>query len=105
MAERQFPRRGSAKPYRVRALSLDAAGAPVGPPQDLGLGQFGLDARPTQALAVLPDGRAVFVFQRERTTYGDPQPVVYAVRPHGGAFTAPARGRRQAHRRRASRRR
>ncbi|MDA0167950.1 hypothetical protein OJ998_02540 [Solirubrobacter taibaiensis] len=89
VAERQFPRRGSAKPYRVRTLSLDAAGAPVGPPQDLGLGQFGLDARPTQALAVLPDGRAVFVFQRERTTYGDPQPVVYAVRPHGGAFTAP----------------
>ena len=90
VAERQFPRRGSAKPYRVRTLSLDAAGAPVGPPQDLGLGQFGLDARPTQALAVLPDGRAVLVFQRERTTYGDPQPVVYAVRPHGGAFTAPA---------------
>ena len=58
--------------------------------QDLGLGQFGIDARPTQALAVLPDGRAVLVFQRERTTYGDPQPVVYAVRPHGGTFTAPA---------------
>ena len=90
MAERQFPRRGSAKPYRVRTLSLDAAGAPVGPPQDLGLGEFGIDARPTQALAVLPDGRAVLVFQRERISYGDPQPVVYAVRPHGGTFTTPA---------------
>lgn len=90
VAERRFPRKGSAVPYRVRALSLDATGAPTGPPQDLGLGQFGLDARPTQALAVLPDGRAVLVFQRERVEYGDPQPVVYAVRPHGGAFSEPA---------------
>jgi hypothetical protein len=89
VAERRFPRKGSAVPYRVRALSLDPTGAPTGPPQDLGLGQFGLDARPTQALAVLPDGRAVLVFQRERVDYGDPQPVVYAVRPHGGAFTEP----------------
>lgn len=90
VAERQFPRRGSAKPNRVRTLSLDATGAPTAPPQDLGLGQFGLDARPTQALAVLPDGRAVLVFQREGEAYDDPDPVVYALRPHGGTFGEPA---------------
>ncbi|MDA0183275.1 hypothetical protein OJ997_23390 [Solirubrobacter phytolaccae] len=90
VAERQFPRKGSGKPYRVRALSLDAAGNPTSPPQDLGLGQFGLDARPTQALAVLPDGRAVLVFQREGVAYDDPDPVVYALRAHGGTFTEPA---------------
>lgn len=90
IAERRFPRHGSAVPYRVRTLSLDASGAPTAPPQDLGLGQFGLDARPTQALAVLPDGRAVLVFQREGAQYDDPDPVVYALRPHSGAFSTPA---------------
>jgi len=89
VAERQFPRRGSAKPYRVRTVSLDASGVPTSPPQDLGLGQFGLDARPTQALAVLPNGRAVLVFQREGAAYDDPDPVLYALRPHGGAFAEP----------------
>ena len=59
VAERQYPRKGSAKPYRVRALSLDAQGRRIGDVQDLGLGEFGIDARPTSALAVLPDGRAV----------------------------------------------
>ncbi len=58
VAERQFARRGSVKAYRVRALSLDDQGRPVGAIQDLGLGEFGIDARPTQALAVRPDGLA-----------------------------------------------
>jgi hypothetical protein len=83
VAERRFARRA----HRVRALSLDAAGRAVGAPQELGPGHFGLDARPTQALAVLADGRAVLTFKR-----GDAhsEPVVYAVRPHGGAFSEPA---------------
>lgn len=92
IAERQFPRRGSGprKTYSVRTLSLDAAGAPLGAPQELGPGQFGIDGRPTQALAVLPDGRAILTFQRESPDYADPTPVVYALRPHGGAFSTPA---------------
>jgi hypothetical protein len=85
VAERQYPRQGSGKPYRVRALSLDARGRRVGDVQDLGLGEFGIDARPTSALAVLPDGRAVLTFQRdgEGFTTG---PAAIAVRPHGGTF-------------------
>jgi hypothetical protein len=39
---------------------------------------------------VLPDGRAVLVFQREGIKIDDPEPVVYALRPHGGAFGEPA---------------
>src|SRR3954453_8443336 len=45
LAERQYPRTGTARPYRVRALTLERDGAPVGAPQDLGLGEFGIDAR------------------------------------------------------------
>jgi hypothetical protein len=92
VAERQFPRGGSGPrdTYSVRALSLDRNGAPLGLPQELGPGQFGIDARPTQALATLPDGRAVLVFQRESPDVSAPRPVVYAVRPHGGSFTTPA---------------
>jgi hypothetical protein len=69
----------------VRALSLDARGRRVGDVQDLGPGEFGIDARPASALAVLPDGRAVLTFQRdgEGFTTG---PAVIAVRPHGGTF-------------------
>ena len=87
VAERQFTR--GRRTYRVRALSLDADGRRVGAVQDLGPGSFGIDARPTSALAVLPDGRALLVFQREAAQGVDPQPAVIAERPHGGAFAAP----------------
>src|SRR4051794_14778224 len=86
LAERQFPKRGSAVPYRVRAFSLDVHGRRISAVQDLGLGEFGIDARPTQSLAVLPDGRALLVFKRDRQQFGDPEPVVLAIRPHGGEF-------------------
>ena len=89
VAERQYPRKGSAKPYRVRALSLDAQGRRIGDVQDLGLGEFGIDARPTSALAVLPDGRAVLTFQREVEGDVSSGPVAVAVRPHGGTFATP----------------
>lgn len=91
IAERVFPsgpRRD--RLYGVRVLSLDAAGRRIGDVQDLGAGQFGIDARPTQALAVGPDGRAVLAFGRQ-TPLGRPapQPVVVATRPHGGTFGTP----------------
>jgi hypothetical protein len=85
IAERQFRPRS----YHVRAMSVDADGRLVGAVQELGLGQFGIDARPTQSLSVLPDGRALLTFQRESPNYTDPTPVVLAARPHGGAFTDP----------------
>ena len=90
LAERSFPENGHAVPYRVRALSVDADGKLVGTVQDLGPGEFGIDARETQNLEVLPDGRALLVFQRESPTFGDPEPVVLATRSHGGAFGEPA---------------
>lgn len=92
LAERQFPRKGSGVPYRVRALSLDASGRRAGAVQDLGLGQFGIDARETSALAVLPDGRAVLTFTREaeRNVGLAPVPVVVTTRPHRGTFAEPA---------------
>jgi hypothetical protein len=74
----------------VRAFSLDPAGRLTGPVQDLGLGQFGLDARQTQALVVLPDGRAVLSFRREAERFEDPPPpVVVTTRPRGGVFGEP----------------
>jgi hypothetical protein len=90
LAERSFVRRGATRSYHVRALSVDADGRVVGAVQELGPGQFGIDARPAQALSVLPDGRAVLVFQREAPSFQEPEPVVYAIRPHGGAFGEPA---------------
>lgn len=75
--------------YGVRALSLDPAGRRLGPVQNLGAGEFGIDARPTQALAVAPDGRAVLAFHREAAAFDAPEPVVVATRPHGAAFGAP----------------
>ena len=91
VAERQFPTHGSGVPYRVRAFSVGPDGRRVGAVQDLGLGQFGIDARQTSALAVLPDGRAVLVFTREapRNAMG-PTPAVVTTRPHGGTFAEPA---------------
>jgi hypothetical protein len=92
IAERVFPY-GPRKDhlYGVRALSLDRAGRQLGSVQDLGAGEFGVDARPTQALAVAPDGRAVLTFTRESplTVSGQTDPVVVATRPHGGTFGVP----------------
>ena len=90
IAQRVFPhgpRRD--RLYGVRALSLDPAARQIGPVQDLGAGDFGIDARPTQALAVAPDGRAVLTFRRETVGFETPDPVVVANRPHGAAFGAP----------------
>jgi hypothetical protein len=92
LAERVFPH-GSRRDrvYGVRALSLDAAGRALGPSQDLGPGVFGVDARPTHALAVDPTGRAVLAFRREAPPSGPAaqEPVVVATRPHGGTFGTP----------------
>jgi hypothetical protein len=48
----------------VLAATLESGGRPMAPPQDLGAGDFGADARPTQALAVTGDGTAQFAFNR-----------------------------------------
>jgi hypothetical protein len=92
LAQRVFPH-GTRRDrlYGVRALSLDAAGRPLGAAQDLGPGYFGVDARPTQALAVDRAGRAVLAFRREAPMRGpaEPEPVVVATRPHGGSFGTP----------------
>jgi hypothetical protein len=93
LAQRVFPH-GAKKDrlYGVRTLSLDRAGRQLGAVQELGAGEFGVDARQTQALAVAPDGRAVLTFRREQplgNPFGLPAPVVVATRPHGGTFGAP----------------
>lgn len=93
LAQRVFPHGARRlRQYGVRALSLDPAGRRLGAVQDLGAGQFGIDARPTQSLAVGGDGRAVLTFTREipnSAPFGTPAPVVVSVRPHGGVFGAP----------------
>jgi hypothetical protein len=93
LAERLFPfGPRNDRLYGVRVRSLDPAGRMVGAAQDLGAGQFGIDARPTQSLAVGGDGRAVLTFTREvpsSSPLGTPVPVVVSVRPHGGAFSTP----------------
>jgi hypothetical protein len=93
VAERQYPSRGGGKPYRVRALSLDAHGRLAGAVQELGDGDFGVDARPTQALAVTATGQALLVFERSvqsESGYGTrPRDSVVVTRPHGGAFGKP----------------
>jgi hypothetical protein len=87
---REFPKNGTSQStYGVRALSLDRAGRPLGPVQDLGAGQFGIDARPTQALAVDPDGRAVFTFTRQTPASFGEGTVVVTTRAHGGVFGEP----------------
>jgi hypothetical protein len=93
IAERAYPTRQGGQPYRLRALSLDAAGRP-GPIQELGLGHFGIDARPTFALAVDGVGTARLVAETESPPGSDEPPphgVVVFSRPHGGAF-GPATG-------------
>jgi hypothetical protein len=92
IAERVFPQgRRQDRLYGVRVLSLDPAGRALGPIQDLGPGSFGVDARPTQALAVDGNGRAVLAFTRESPSGAPPSAdaVVVATRPHGGTFGPP----------------
>lgn len=92
LAERVFPYGPKRdRLYGVRTLSLDRAGRALGPPQDLGAGGFGVDARPTQALAVDGTGRAVLTFKREapQNAASFDEPVVVATRPHGGTFGVP----------------
>ena len=89
LAERQYPRAGSALPYRVRALTLERDGTPVGAPQDLGLGEFGIDARPSDALAVDARGVVTLALRRELPPGGAPgagTPVVVTQRMHHGRF-------------------
>jgi hypothetical protein len=87
VAERRYPPYGSGLPYRVFGSSLDEGGRLLGPPQDLGEGSFGLDARPGTALAAEPDGGAVLAFTGEGGR--DRETTLVSVRPHGGAFGAP----------------
>jgi hypothetical protein len=94
IARRVFPHAPGAanRTYGVRTISLDAAGRALSDFQDLGPGGFGVDARPTQALAVGSDGRAVLAFEREAPIGGPfapAEPVVVATRPHGGTFGTP----------------
>lgn len=89
IAERQF-RRGPNRFYYVRTRTLSAGGRALGAVQDLGPGDFGIDARPTQALAVDSTGRAVLAFRREAPfSLTSSPPVVVSTRPHGGAFGEP----------------
>jgi hypothetical protein len=89
VAERQF-RRSGRNDYYVRAFSLSDAGRLVGAVQDFGPGQFGIDARPTQSLAVDAKGRAVFAYRQEVPAKGSfTLPVLVTTRPHGGAFAEP----------------
>jgi hypothetical protein len=90
IAEREF-RRTKDRFYYVRVMSVDNRGQVRGAIQDLGPGEFGIDARPTQALAVDDAGRAILTFVPEaRFSSTAPAPTaVISTRPHGGAFSAP----------------
>jgi hypothetical protein len=89
IAEREF-RRASQSLYFVRTMTVDNSGHLVGLIHDLGPGELGIDARPTQALAVDDAGRAVLAFRREVPLSATTRPTVaVAVRQHGGAFGLP----------------
>ena len=89
IAEREF-RRTKNRFYYVRAMTVNNRGQLVGPVQDLGPGDFGIDARPTMALAVDDTGRAVLTFVPETPpALTTPPTAVVSTRPHGGSFGAP----------------
>jgi hypothetical protein len=90
IAEREF-RKSNDRFYYVRVMSVDNRGQVQGAIQDLGPGDFGIDARPTQALAVDDSGRALLTFVPEArfSTTAPPPTAVVSTRPHGGAFSAP----------------
>lgn len=69
----------------MRTFTLRPDGTLRLAPTDLGLGQFGIDARPTQALAVDRLGRATLVFGTQGGTRG----VLVARGAHGGQITNP----------------
>jgi hypothetical protein len=86
----ESPKKGSTeRGFRVRGVSLDPAGRRLGPPQDLGLGLFGIDARQTQALAVDATGRAIFTFTRTGPASFGEGTVMVSTRRHGGVFGEP----------------
>lgn len=92
VAERQFRRGGGDRTgYYVRAFSLSSGGRLVGSVQELGAGEFGIDARPTQSLAVDAKGRAVLAYSQDQQSILGPstQPVRVTTRPHGGTFATP----------------
>ena len=89
LAERQF-RRTKERFYYVRVMTLSAGGKLAGAVQDLGPGQFGLDARPTMSLAVDDAGRALLAFVPQAPFSPTSQPTaVLTTRPHGGTFGVP----------------
>lgn len=89
IAERQF-RRTQQRFYFVRVMTLSAAGRLQGAVQDLGPGEFGIDARETQSLAVDDTGRAVLAYVPEAPFSLTSQPTaMVAVRPHGATFGTP----------------
>ncbi len=88
LAERQF-RRTKDRFYYVRVMTLTGQGRLAGPVQELGPGQFGLDARPTMSLAVDDTGRAVLAYVPQAPFSVTTQPTaVVTTRPHGGIFGA-----------------
>lgn len=91
LADREFRRTSGHRAYHVRAMTLSAGGRLSGAVQDLGRGQFGIDARQTQALAVDGRGRAVLTFEGESGSSALTlvQPIAASVRPHGGRFAEP----------------
>lgn len=88
LAERQFRR--TSRSYHIRAMTLTPGGRLTGAIQDLGPGDFGVDARPTMALAVNDIGRAVLAFNRAPSSPAGRATVAVSKRPHGGVFSAPA---------------
>lgn len=96
LAERQF-RRQPSRQYHVRAMTLSPGGRLDGVVQELGPGHFGVDARPTQAIAVDGAGRAVLAFRREGTLTRLKSQASGRRRPASASSArtgAPARGRR-----------
>ena len=89
LAERQF-RRTKDRFYYVRVMTLSAGGRLASAVQDLGPGQFGLDARSTMSLAVDGAGRAILAYVPQAPFSVQTQPTaVVTTRPHGGTFGGP----------------
>ncbi|HEU4977637.1 MAG TPA: hypothetical protein VFT42_01950, partial [Solirubrobacteraceae bacterium] len=85
VAERQFPANGSGMQDRVRTLVLAGDGRPALRAQDLGPGDFGIDARPVSALAPGDVGGATLVFETE----GAPRTIEISADSHAGHFVPP----------------
>lgn len=77
----------------LQALTLSPAGARLGSPQSLGRGFFGTTARPTVALAIDSDGRAIFAADTPdpaapstTSDYGNNDGTTVFMRNRGGRF-------------------